>query len=159
MDSCAKKTDRGLFKGTDEKIDHAKKFLYHHGLAPNIYNLLGLVGAAFVEDFVDVDEALQAEIENIVRNPNFQSGNLGKSERMKFFGDGQKEASMFSFTVLDRRKLQKVAEDARQYCEEVKKERAEKEKLARESKSQSLSQAVGSPSPYAPRKRKLTPSR
>lgn len=114
MGEDSKKADRDLAKQTENKVVAAKKFLHDHGLSPHIYNLLGLAGAAFVKDFVEVDDDLLMEIEEQVRSPNFHGGDMSKGERKKYFGCELKAASLFSFTVLDRRKLKKVAESARE---------------------------------------------
>lgn len=114
MDADSKKADREFARQTEKKVLAAKKFLHDHGLQPNIYYLLDVAGASFVKDFVEVDDALLKEIEEQVRNPNFNGGDMSKSERKKYFGCELKEASLFSFAVLDRRKLKKVAEDARE---------------------------------------------
>lgn len=119
METNSKKTDRELSRQTDDKIGSAKIFLHKHGLAPNVYNLLGLVGAVFLEDFEEIDEGLLADIEKHVRDPNFFGGEMSKSERNKYFANEQKDASNFAFTILDRRKLQRVADEARKYREDL----------------------------------------
>lgn len=111
MDKGSKKADQDLAKQTEKKVLDAKKFLHERGLAPNIYNLLGIVGATFLEDFAEINDDLLAEIEKEVRDPKFCGDGISKSERSKYFGHDSKEARLFAFTFLDRRKLKKVAED------------------------------------------------
>lgn len=119
MDKECKKADEDLAKQTEKKIVEAKKFLHGHGLSPNIYYLLSTVGAVYLEDFGEIDDALIAEIENHVRSPSFQAGDLSKSERIKYFGCNLKEPSSFAFTFLDKRKLKKISEDIRQLSQEA----------------------------------------
>lgn len=138
MEASSKKTDRELLRQTEQKIDFAKKFLHQHGLTPNVYNLLGLVGAAFLEDFEEVDESLLADIEKLVRDPKFCGGQMSKAEQNKYFASDRKDVSAFTFTFMDRRKLQRVAEDARKHREKLEGESSG----GKESPSELISQAV-----------------
>lgn len=121
MNLSKKSIDKELSETSDTKIEAAKKFLSENGLLPHIYNLLGLVGACFVEDFKEIDDELLAEIENCVRSEGFLGGGISKTDCVKYFGTTERSvissASSFAFTLLERRKLKRVAEGAGQASE------------------------------------------
>lgn len=118
MDVGNKQADIERKRAAGNKIESAKNFLHERNLLPHVYNLLCLVGANFVRDFQDIDEPLLRDIENMVRDEHFLSGDTTKTERIKYFGCDVKNLSSFSFTVLERRKLAQVAIDAKQHIEE-----------------------------------------
>lgn len=121
MDSSKKSVDKELSETSEAKIEAAKKFLSENGLLPHIYNLLGLVGASFLEDFKEIDDELLGEIEKCVRSESFLGGEISKSDCLKYFGSSERSVfssiSSFAFTLLERRKLKRVAEGAGQAYE------------------------------------------
>lgn len=121
MASDKHKTDKELSSIHEARVVAAKEFLNKRFLPPHIYNLLGLVGAVFLEDFSNIDDELLGEIEKCVRDKDFLGGDLTKSNSLKFFGCEKKDPSSFAFTFLDCRKLKKAANEAHDACEEFEK--------------------------------------
>lgn len=123
MNSSKKNVDKELSDTSEAKIEAAKKFLSENGLLPHIYNLLGLVGASFLEDFKEIDDELLGEIEKCVRSEGFLGGEISKGDCLKYFGSSERSAfssiSSFAFTLLERRKLKRVAEGAGEACESL----------------------------------------
>lgn len=101
------------------KIDAAKSFLEKSSLQPHHYNLLGLVGAVYLDDFCRIDDELLDDIEKRVQDKGSVFNT--KVNSLKFFGGEQKDPNSFAFTLLERRKLKKPANKAHDACKEYEK--------------------------------------
>lgn len=67
MEASTKKKDRALQKESEDKIEQARAFLSKRGIKPHLYNLLGLVGAYYVEDFIEIDDVLLEDIKTMTQ--------------------------------------------------------------------------------------------
>lgn len=93
-----------------------KQFLTENFIPPHVQCLLELVGVNFLVDVVEVNEPFINNVEKQIKDGKLQ--NLvdfsSKANRMKYFGLDVPDVKSFEIRMLDRMKLLKISEAAKE---------------------------------------------
>lgn len=90
--------------------------MVENNVPKHLQELLGLAGVFTVEDLLEVDGDFLLSIEEDVRNSRYndQVDLDSKKNRIRYFGTEMSNLEVFSFRPLERKKLMKLAELAKE---------------------------------------------